>query len=83
MQGFISILLYLLRPALLLKIWSILEKVPRVAEKNVCCAVAGWNNKWTNFLKISLNLTKNQRKTEKKDNSTQSSVVKNYTIDSI
>jgi hypothetical protein len=41
MQGVISILFYLLKLALCPKIWFILEKVPRAAEKNVYCAVAG------------------------------------------
>jgi hypothetical protein len=43
MQWAISILLYLLRLALCPKEWSILEKVPWAAGKNVYCAVAGWN----------------------------------------
>jgi hypothetical protein len=38
MHGIISIFLYLLKLALCPKIWSILEKVPGAAEKNVCCA---------------------------------------------
>jgi hypothetical protein len=43
MHGIISIFLYLLRLALCPKIWSILEKVPWAAEKNVYCAEVGWN----------------------------------------
>jgi hypothetical protein len=43
MKGLISIFLYLLRLALFPKIWSILEKVPWAAEKNVYCAIAGQN----------------------------------------
>jgi hypothetical protein len=43
MQGVISILLYLLRLVLCPRIWPILEKVPWAVEKNVYCAVAGWN----------------------------------------
>jgi hypothetical protein len=39
MQGAISIFLYLWRIAFWLRILSILEKVPWVAEKNVYCAV--------------------------------------------
>jgi hypothetical protein len=38
-QGVISIFLYLLRLALCPKLWSILEKVPWAAGKNVYCAV--------------------------------------------
>jgi hypothetical protein len=43
MHGIISIFLYLLRLALCLKIWAVLEKIPWVAEKNVYCAEVGWN----------------------------------------
>jgi hypothetical protein len=39
----ISIFLYLLRLALCSRIWSVLEKVPWVAEKNVYCVEVGWN----------------------------------------
>jgi hypothetical protein len=35
MQGTISIFLYLLKPALYLNIWSVLEKVPLGTEKKV------------------------------------------------
>jgi hypothetical protein len=38
MHGIISIFLYLLRLALCPKIWSILEKIPWAAKKNVYCA---------------------------------------------
>jgi hypothetical protein len=43
MQGVISIFLYLLKVAFCPQIWPILEKIPWAAEKNVYCAVAGWN----------------------------------------
>jgi hypothetical protein len=39
----------LLRLALCLKIWSILEKVPWVTEKIVHCSVARWNILQTSF----------------------------------
>jgi hypothetical protein len=42
MHGIISIFLYLLRLALCPEIWSILEKVPWAAEKNVYCATVGF-----------------------------------------
>jgi hypothetical protein len=41
MHGIISIFLYLLRLASFPKMWSILEKVPWTAEKNIDCTVAG------------------------------------------
>jgi hypothetical protein len=42
MHGIISVFLYLLRLALCPMIWSILEKVPWAAEKNIyCVAVDG------------------------------------------
>jgi hypothetical protein len=41
MHGIISILLYLLRLACALRTFSILEKVPWVAEKNVYCVDIG------------------------------------------
>jgi hypothetical protein len=53
MQKFISIFLYLLRLALCPKIWSILEKVLWAAEKNVYCAVAGWNTLQTSSVPVA------------------------------
>jgi hypothetical protein len=41
--GIIYIFWYLLSLALCPKIWSILEKVPCTAEKNVYCVEVGWN----------------------------------------
>jgi hypothetical protein len=38
----ISVFLYLLKHILCLKVWSILDNVPRVTKKNVYCAIAGW-----------------------------------------
>jgi hypothetical protein len=52
MQGVISIFLYLLRLALCLKIWSILEKVPWAAKKNVYCATVELNTPWLPFKTI-------------------------------
>jgi hypothetical protein len=43
-RGLFLFFFYLVRLALCPKIWSILEKIPWAAEKNVYCAVARWNS---------------------------------------
>jgi hypothetical protein len=43
MQGIISVFLYRLRLASCPKMWTLLEKVPLVAEKNVYFSGIGWN----------------------------------------
>jgi hypothetical protein len=52
MHGIIFIFLYLLRLALCPWIWSILEKVPWPAEKNVYYVEVGWNVLWTSTRSI-------------------------------